>query len=254
MAVTTHVTREYLETIYNLTVEGDPVIGARLAEKFGVSPPNVAEVLKRMERDGLIRMPGRGRGRQGEGIELTEIGQAEAEALLRQHRLAERFLADVLGMDWVQAHEQAHFLERGMSPAIEERLTRLLGNPRTCPHGNPIPTQTMNTVDYLREQHALRLSSAEVGVPLRVVLISEVVEDESALLTYLGQLEIMPGARMTVLKQNPVEHSLDAHIVPRTAVRDMPLEEAEKSAQVVSLSTDLAAKIWVRVMPQASPQ
>jgi DtxR family Mn-dependent transcriptional regulator len=246
MSATTNVTREYLETIYNLTVEGDPVVGARLAEKFGVSPPNVAEVLKRMERDGLIRMPGRGRGRQGEGIELTKDGRSEAEALLRQHRLAERFLADVLGMDWVQAHEEAHHLERGMSPAIEERLAKLLGNPRTCPHGNPIPSQSMNTVDYLREQHALRLSMAEKDVLLRVVLISEVVEDESALLTYLGQMEIMPGARVTVLERDAEDSSLQVRIIPRTAVRDQSPDDAEKPTRTVALTRDLAAKIWVR--------
>src|SRR5437867_101693 len=186
MSTSSNITREYLETIYNLAVEGDPIVGARLAEKFKVTPPNVAAVLGRLQRDGLIIMPGRGRGRAGEGIELTERGRSEAEAMLRQHRLAERFLADVLGMDWVQAHEEAHQLERGMSPAIEEGLMALLGNPRTCPHGNPIPTQSVDTVEYLRRQHAIRLSSVETGTPVKVVLISEIVEDESALLTYLG--------------------------------------------------------------------
>src|SRR5437879_3469955 len=136
MTTVSAVTREYLETIYNLTVEGDPIVGARLAEKFGVSAPNVADVLRRMRDNGLILTPGRGRGRAGEGIALTDKGRKEAEALLRQHRLAERFLADMLGMNWVQAHEEAHHLELGMSPAIEERLMALLGNPRTCPHGN----------------------------------------------------------------------------------------------------------------------
>ncbi|HUP26911.1 MAG TPA: metal-dependent transcriptional regulator, partial [Chloroflexia bacterium] len=196
----TPVTREYLETIYNITVEGDPVVGVRLAEKFGVSPPNVADILKRMQRDGLILMPGRGRGRPGEGIELTPEGRAQAEGLLRQHRLAERFLVDILGMDWVQAHEEAHNLERGMSPAVEEHLMSLLGNPGTCPHGNPIPSKTVNTVEYLREQKAVRLTSAEPGVPMVVLLISEVVEDETALLVYLGKMQIMPGAKLTVLE------------------------------------------------------
>src|SRR5438046_306114 len=153
MSTTSNVVREYLETIYNLVVEGDPIVGVRLAEKFGVTAPNVSAVLARMERDGLIVMPGRGRGRAGEGIELTDKGRSEAEALLRQHRLAERFLADVLGMDWVQAHEEAHHLELGMSPAIEDGLMALLNNPRTCPHGNPIPSKSLDTVGYLRQQH-----------------------------------------------------------------------------------------------------
>ena len=237
MSAITPVTREYLEAIYNLTVEGDPVVGARLAEKFGVSAPNVAEVLKRMQRDGLILMPGRGRGRQGEGIELTEEGRANAEVLLRQHRLAERFLVDILGMDWVQAHEEAHNVERGMSPAVEERLMTVLDNPRTCPHGNPIPSSTMNTVEYLREQKALRLINAPVGATMKVLLISEVVEDESALLRSLGQMDIMPGATITVLERDDAGHTLKVSIIPRGD------GGAERTASVTS---DLAAKIWVR--------
>jgi DtxR family transcriptional regulator, Mn-dependent transcriptional regulator len=233
------VTREYLEAIYNLLVEGDPVVGVRLAEKFRVSPPNVAQMLKRMEKDGLIRMPGRGRGRPGDGIELTPAGKAEAEAMLRQHRLAERFLVDVLGMDWVKAHEEAHHLERGMSAEIEAHLMTLLNNPRTCPHGNPIPTESTNTVDYLREQKALRLGDAEDGIETKVVLISEVVEDESALLTQLGEMDIMPGARLTVLSKHPENHSVEVKVVPRG---DIATEE-----RVVSLDKDLAAKIWVKL-------
>jgi len=237
MSAITPVTREYLETIYNLTVEGDPVVGARLAEKFGVSAPNVAEVLKRMQRDGLILMPGRGRGRQGDGIELTDDGRVQAEILLRQHRLAERFLVDILGMDWVQAHEEAHNIERGMSPAVEERLVTVLDNPRTCPHGNPIPGQTSNTVEYLREQRAFRLTKAPVGASVKVLLISEVVEDESALLTYLGQMDIMPGATITVIESAGDHSDLKVKITPRTD------NGAERTA---SVTHDLAAKIWVK--------
>jgi len=247
MSATSNVIREYLETIYNLAVEGDPIVGARLAEKFQVSPANVAAVLSRMRRDGLIVMPDRGRGRgqgrgrgrggAGESIELTDTGRAEAEVMLRQHRLAERFLADVLGMNWVQAHEEAHHLERGMSPAIEERLMTLLGNPQTCPHGNPIPTRSVDTVSYLRRQHAMRFSDAELDRQMKVVLISEVVEDESALLTYLGQIDIMPGARITALGELPEGDALLVRVTPRG--------EPPREPRDVSLSRDLAAKIWV---------
>ena len=218
-------------------MEGDPIVGARLAEKFKVTQPNVAEVLGRLRKKGLILTPGRGRGRAGEGIELTSEGRAEAEAFLRQHRLAERFLADVLGMDWVQAHEEAHHLELGMSPAIEQGLMVLLNNPRTCPHGNPIPGKSLDSVGYLRQQHALRLNAAEDGALLKVVLISEVVEDESALLTYLGQMDIMPGARVTVLSRSAEDHSLQVSVTPRGELTAEP--------RTVTLSNDLAAKIWV---------
>ena len=249
-----NVTREYLETIYNLTVEGDPIVGARLAEKFGVSAANVAEMLRRMQRDGLIVMPGRGRGRAGEGIELTPEGRTEAEEMLRQHRLAERFLADVLGMDWVQAHEEAHHLELGMSPAIVERLTTLLGNPRTCPHGNPIPTAALDTTGYLRQQHAVRLTNADEGALMKVVLISEVVEDESAVLTYLGQIDIKPGARVTVLGK-PGSGQLTVRVIPRGSVpgQAMSGQKAERHARTVEIKPDLASKIWVAATDD-SPQ
>ena len=190
-----------------------------------------------MQRDGLISMPGRGRGRQGEGIELTTEGRAQAEVLLRQHRLAERFLVDTLGMDWVQAHEEAHNIERGMSPAVEERLMTLLGNPRTCPHGNPIPSSTMNTVEYLREQNALRLIAAPVGVTMKVLLISEVVEDELALLRGLGQMDIMPGATITVLESDETARTLTVRIIPR----DKP-----DATRTETITSELGAKIWVR--------
>jgi len=191
-----------------------------------------------MQRDEYIRMPGRGRGRAGDGIELTNKGKVEAEAVLRQHRLAERFLVDVLGMDWVKAHEEAHNLEKGMSPDIEANLMRVLDNPRTCPHGNPIPSEHFNNTEYLREQHAFRLSSADAGAQTKVVLISELVEDETAILTRLGQIDIMPGATITVLSAQPNDQSLEVQVVPRG--------DHSAEAQVVQLSNDLAAKIWVR--------
>lgn len=235
---TTAVTREYLETIYNLIVEGDPVVGARLAEKFGVSAPNVAQTLERMKKEGLIVMPGRGRGRQGDGIELTEQGKNEAEGLLRQHRLAERFLTDILGMDWVKAHEEAHNMERGMSPEIEAHLMMVLNNPRTCPHGNPIPMGNFNTLEYLREQHAVRLNTVDEGTQKKVLLISEVVEDETAILTQLGDMDIMPGARILVLARHPESSTMDVKVTPRG---DRSHEERE-----MTLPEDLAAKIWMR--------
>jgi DtxR family transcriptional regulator, iron-dependent repressor len=246
MPVSARLRREYLETIYNLTVEGDPIVGARLAEKFGVSQPAVAEVLRRMQSDGLIAMPGRGRGRAGEGIELTARGKSEAEELLRQHRLAERFLADMLGMDWVQAHEEAHNLEMGMSPAIIEGLITLLNNPRTCPHGNPIPNQAMDTTAYLHQQHALRLSDADPDDAMKVLLISEVVEDESALLTYLGRINIKPGAQLTLLEKLP-GGEYRVRVVPRKAKlsRSLGSEDAEEATEMVTLTGDLASKVWV---------
>jgi DtxR family Mn-dependent transcriptional regulator len=168
--------RECPETIYNVTMEGDAVTGARLAE-----------MPQRLARDGYITMD------RATGAVLTDQGGAEAEASLRRHRLAERFLLEALGMDWITAHEEAHALEHALTPAIEGQMVAVLGNPTTCPHGNPIPGSAPQARDFLRGQNALRLSAAPLGVPLRVVCISEVVEDETALLRYVGDVGLCPA-------------------------------------------------------------
>src|SRR5579863_1742379 len=100
--------QEYLETIYNITVEGDAVVNARLAAKFGVSAPSVTDMLHRLERDGYVTLD------RSTGPRLTETGITAAEESLRRHRLAERFLLDVLHMDWIAAHEEAHALQTSL--------------------------------------------------------------------------------------------------------------------------------------------
>src|SRR5438105_4060062 len=127
------VTEEYLEAIYNLTMEGEPVIGARLAEKFRVSRPTVTETVRRLVADGYAVQG------QDKHIELTPEGRRMTEQVLRRHRLAERLLFDLLGLDWISAHEQAHTLEHTMTEEVAERISERLGHPLTCPHGNPIP-------------------------------------------------------------------------------------------------------------------
>jgi DtxR family Mn-dependent transcriptional regulator len=125
-----------------------------------------------------------------------------------------------------------------MSPEIEANLMRVLHNPRTCPHGNPIPLEHFNTTEYLREQHALRLNTAQPGEQMTVVLISELVEDETAILTQLGQMDIMPGARITLLSRHPDDHTIEASVITRG---DTPI-----AGKQIQLDEDLAAKIWVR--------
>lgn len=214
---------DYLETIYNVTVEGEPVVGARLAEKFGVSAASVAEMLKRLERDGYLRL-GRPRGPQ-----LTEKGIEVAEQSLRSHRLAERFLFDVLGMDWITAHEQAHALQHAMTPILERHIVAAIGEATTCPHGNPIPGSAPNTREFLQRHGAERLSALPAGAAAEVLCISEVVEDESALLAYLGQTAITPGARVVVVE-------------PASGVVPCLLE---LDGVRVAIGGEVASKIWV---------
>src|SRR5579859_1018323 len=147
---------EYLETIYNMSMEGEVVIGARLAEKFRVAPPTVTEMLKRLVRDGYVEMDNK---RQ---ITLTEAGNQGAESVLRRHRLTERFLVDMLGMQWHQVHEEAGRLEHFISGAVEAGVIASLKNPTTCPHGNPIPGLVPDARNYLKDHNAVRLSTLAV--------------------------------------------------------------------------------------------
>src|SRR5213592_5254195 len=190
---------EYLETIYNMSMEDEVVIGARLAEKFCVAPPTVTEMLKRLVRDGYIEMDTR---RQ---VTLTEAGNQAAEAVLRRHRLTERFLVDILGMQWHQVHEEACRLEHFISGAVEDRVIASLNNPTTCPHGNPIPGSVANARTYLKDQGAVRLSTLANSEKATILLISEVVEDEEALILYLHDKGLTPGTRLTVLTQDSEE-------------------------------------------------
>ncbi|HVB73094.1 MAG TPA: metal-dependent transcriptional regulator [Ktedonobacteraceae bacterium] len=218
---------EYLETIYNMSAEDEVVIGARLAEKFRVSAPTVTEMLKRLVRDGYISMDNK------RVVRLTEAGYEAAEAVLRRHRLTERFLVDMLGMQWHQVHEEACRLEHFISGAVEARVVDSLHYPTTCPHGNPIPGLVPGARTYLKDQGALRLAAIEVGQQATILCISEVVEDEEALLLYLHEKGLTPEMRLTVL----------AH--------DAPVEAKEESFRLevdgrdVCISKAVAAKIWV---------
>ena len=216
--------RDYLEAIYNITVEGDAVVGARLAVKFAVSAASVAEMLGRLRRDGYVTQS------RATGPLLTPLGMAEAEASLRHHRLAERFLFEVLGMDWIGAHEEAHALQHALTPAIEARMVAVLGQPATCPHGNPIPGSGPNTHDFLRGHQALRLSAASAGELVEVLCISEVVEDETALLHYLGEKGVKPGVRLVLEDRGPGGAG--------------PLMLSVDGASI-ALGREVAEKIWV---------
>src|SRR5437870_11275995 len=113
--------------------EGEPLRSARLADWLSVSRPTVTIGLRRMARDGMVRLT------RSKEIELTAAGMKAAEAIVRRHRIMERWLTDALGLDWVTADEEAARLEHAVSEVVERRLYQVLGKPSTCPHGNPIP-------------------------------------------------------------------------------------------------------------------
>ena len=214
---------EYLETIYNLAMEGEVVIGARLAEKFRVAPPSVTEMLKRLVRDGYVEMDER---RQ---VTLTDQGTALAEGVLRRHRLTERFLVDMLGMGWHEVHEEACRLEHFISGALEQRVVAALGHPTTCPHGNPIPGSVPDAKHYLAAHQAFRLSQADRDVPVRILCISEVVEDEEELISYLNEKGLKPGQMLRLSRHEEG----GASVLLDVAGREVHLPER------------VASKIWV---------
>jgi DtxR family transcriptional regulator, Mn-dependent transcriptional regulator len=220
---------EYLETIYNMGVENEVVIGARLAEKFGVAPPTVTEMLKRLVRDGYIEMDNK------RVVTLTEEGNQAAEAVLRRHRLTERFLVDMLGMQWHQVHEEACRLEHFISGAVEARVIASLHNPTTCPHGNPIPGQVAART-YLKDRGAVRLSSIKAGEMATILCISEVVEDEEGLILYLHEKGLTPET--TLIVQSEDGASGDSQ--DQTEAFQLQVDGRD-----VCISKAVAAKIWV---------
>lgn len=182
------IIEEYLEAIYKMENQGLPTLGIRLAERMGVSAPTVTGVLKRMAKSGLVEEDAR------KGVHLTRKGRELGEAMVRKHRLAERLLTDVLGLDLDQVHIEACRFEHAISPEVEERLTSLLGNPTTCPHGYSIP----GTGAPLAEGQCLTV--ADEGAEL---VVRSVPEEDPALLKYLNSKGIRPGARVTVLEVAP---------------------------------------------------
>jgi DtxR family Mn-dependent transcriptional regulator len=228
---TTATIEEYLETIYNITMEGEPVIGARLAEKFRVAPPTVTETLKRMSRDGYVEMDSK---RQ---ISLTPQGVERAEAVLRRHRLTERFLVDMLGMQWHQVHEEACRLEHYISGAVEARVLASLHQPTTCPHGNPIPGAVPDARAYLSDLNAQRLLLTSPGEAQTIVCISEVVEDEEELISYLHDRGLTPGATVTL---DGPPSTLDARTQADAVVRVLAGERP------LTLSAHAAYALWVK--------
>lgn len=182
---------EYAETIFELDEDGIDVIQARIAERLDVSRPAVSEMIKRMEAEGLIAF-------EGSRIQLTEMGMGLASAVVRRHRLAERFLTDVLQLSWTDAHHEAGKWEHVISPVVEDALMRLLDNPVTCPHGNPIPGSS-----YVAPIGVLELAAIEAGDGFVVRRITEELEFEDGQLAFLESSGVMPGADGTVLSTSP---------------------------------------------------
>ena len=183
---------EYLETMLALAEEGVPVIQARIAERLGRSAPSVSEMLDRLIEDGYV-------ARDRRRLSLTESGRALAEKVVRKHRLAERLLVDVIGLEWHKVHREAGRWEHVISDDVEARLVELLGDPATCPHGNPIPGSHSPSPSVPTRP----LTEAGEGERVRLLRISEEVELNLGSLTLLDRGGFIPGAVAEVGGRDP---------------------------------------------------
>jgi DtxR family Mn-dependent transcriptional regulator len=171
---------EYCECIFELHEDDLDVIRARIAERLNVSRASVSQMIEKMTRVGLVTS-------DDNTIALTADGLALANQVVRRHRLAERFLTDILGLSWSDAHREAGKWEHVMSDEVEAAMNRVLGAPTTCPHGNPIPGSS-----YI-DPKAVPLSRVDVGDRFVVSRIPEELEFTPGLLDFLQQACILPG-------------------------------------------------------------
>jgi DtxR family Mn-dependent transcriptional regulator len=186
-------TEMYLRTIYELVEEGITPLRARIAERLHQSGPTVSQTVARMERDGLLTVEG------DRHLQLTDEGTSLATRVMRKHRLAERLLTDVIGLDWELVHEEACRWEHVMSETVERRLLELLDHPTESPYGNPIPGLSELGEAGQREQfregvEALNTAVGAESRRVQVRRISEEMQKDEVLMGALRRAGAMPGA------------------------------------------------------------
>jgi DtxR family transcriptional regulator, Mn-dependent transcriptional regulator len=211
--------RDYLEALYEMAEEGIPTQQARLAEWLGVSPASVSEAVKRLTDRGMLTH------RDRRLLAFTEEGRRMAEVFVRRHRLAERFLVEVIGLPWHLSHEEATRWGPAISDQVEDRLVEILGDPPTCVHGNPIPG-SKNPVD---QKDLVSLQSAPMGDRLRLERLTEDLELDLSVMRFFEESKLVPGAELRIVSQAP-DGTLTLEI----------------SGNRVALGPHLADNIWVR--------
>ena len=217
MAELHDTTEEYLETILAIEEEGVQPLRARLVERLGLSAAAVSETVNRLVALGFVKL---GADRT---IRLTPKGRQLATTVVRRHRLAERLLTDVIGLEWEKVHREAARWERAISADVEEKLVELLGDPMTCPHGNPIPGSRRQT----KTAPTVRLAVSQPG-PVTVARISEKLELNDESLKLLARARLIPGCNATVVgrggngavkvKTSAGEHSVPADVAEQLFV------------------------------------
>ena len=218
-------TEMYLRTILELEEESIPALRARIAERLGHSGPTVSQTVARMERDGLLRVAG------DRHLELSENGRLLATRVMRKHRLAERHLLDVIGLDFALVHEEACRWEHVISDAVEERIVAILDAPSRSPYGNPIPGRGAIGPSGPEADGVRTLASALAGTgegSLVVERLTEVIQADAELIALLQEAGVRPGRTVnaeldgTVLRlvgEGGVPHTVEAEVAHHLFVR-----------------------------------
>ena len=204
---------EYLQIMYWLREAGLPITGANIARAMQVSAPTVHEMIGRLESDGYVTRAG------DKSLSFTETGREHAEGIVRRHRLIERFLTDVFDIPWDQVHEEAEKLEHWMSPTVEERMLKAIGDADTCPHGHPIFSH--------KRLPGVPLADVEVGAKVTVLRFENEAED---LLHYLMESGLTPGLEGTLSESNDDIVAIESN--------DRTYSVSQSVAQTVSVSAD----------------
>ncbi|BAB67135.1 metal-dependent transcriptional regulator [Sulfurisphaera tokodaii] len=175
----------YLKEIYEIELLKGYARVSDLILAFNVSPGTVSKALEKLEKIGLIE-------RDNKKIKLTAEGKKIAEKLIRAHRLSERLLTDIIGLDWIRAHQLAHRLEHIWPEDVVDKIDELLGKPLTCPHGHPIPGREVKV-------NGIKLSEAECNKKYKVIMI---IREEEWILSMADELNIKPGVEIKLIKKN----------------------------------------------------
>ena len=207
MAEMHDTTEEYLESILAIEEEGVVPMRARLVERLGLSAAAVSETVGRLSDHGYVELHG------DRSLHLTDKGRRLATTVVRRHRLAERLLVDVIGLEWEKVHREADRWEHAISADVEEKLVELLGDPATCPHGNPIPGSKHKT----NAGPTVALARAVPG-PITVQRVNEKLETDDDGITLLATARMTPGSAATVVEVGDdgvvVETETGRHKVP----------------------------------------
>jgi DtxR family Mn-dependent transcriptional regulator len=213
---------DYLKAIWEMLEEDQTPISARLAEELHVTPPAVTAALKRMTRDGHVRV-----GRDG-GISLTAKGRGVAERLALRHQLAEMLLTEVIGLSWAKAHDEAERLEHAISPEVEVLLLKRFGSQKTCPHGVPM----RGGIAKLRRSGAVLLADMRAEEKAEILCV---YEKDAKFLEFLEGLKLRPATTVEILNREYDE--------------TMTLRSAGK---LMHLGKPATSRIWVRRLSPAN--